>query len=288
MLSHIYLRSRALFAVFAVLAAAFVLLIRQSDANRPAPTLKSQESLLQDFVKSCIAIAPGTDVFPGQFQMGGHFASPFAIAERVVEMKKPFRISRFEMTQELYAAVTGANPSRWKGPRNSVESMNWLQAEACCSKLTAMLRSAKLIQKDEVVRLPTESEWEYCCRAGSSTRYSFGDAATIATDEGPVASVLNGYAWHTGNAAGNDPAVGVLKPNTWGLYDMHGYLWEYVADSYDATRVADSDQAGATVRVIRGGSWRDHFTMLSSGARLPIPDHTSSDAIGFRCVIAAE
>ena len=261
------------------------------------PYAKAQEAagrtsdvLLKDFVDNCVLIEPGTDKFPQQFQMGRHFESSFALPERTVSLSHSFRISKFEMTQELYAAIVGKNPSRWKGPRNSVESMTFLDAEIFCTKLTVQLRAAKLLAPNEVVRLPTEAEWEYCCRAGTDTLYSFGDSASTEADPDAGTSILNDYAWHTGNAAGNDPAVGVLKPNPWGLFDMHGYLWEFVSDKYiapDATNsdVPDTATSGATIRIIRGGSWRDHASHLTSGTRLPIPDHVSSDAIGFRCVI---
>src|SRR5206468_970100 len=109
--------------------------------------------------------------------------------------------------------VMGQNPSRWKGPRNSVEMMSWEDANEFCGKITRKLRKQGLIEKAEVIRLPTESEWEYCCRAGTTTKYSFGDKARKDGDVSPKASILNDYGWHTGNAAGNDPAVGVLKPN---------------------------------------------------------------------------
>lgn len=267
------------------------LAVASDAAAQDAVDGRTQNDLLQDFVDNCVLIEPGTEKYPQQFQMGRHFESPFALPERTVAMSQLFRISKFEMTQELYAAITGANPSRWKGPRNSVESMSFLDAEMFCTKLNAKLRAAKLIAPNEVVRLPTEAEWEYCCRAGTHTRYSFGDSASSKTDNVDATSFLNEYAWHTGNAAGNDPAVGVLKPNPWGLFDMHGYLWEYVSDRYAVTAAPETaalDQAtpGATIRIIRSGSWRDHASRLTSGARLPIPDHVSSDAIGFRCVIA--
>lgn len=248
----------------------------------------TRNDLLKDFVDNCVLIEPGTEKFPQQFQLGRHFESPFALPERTVAMTQSFRISKFEMTQELYAAINGANPSRWKGPRNSVECMSFLDAEMFCQKFTAQLHAAKLIAPNDVVRLPTEAEWEYCCRAGTDTLYSFGDKTRTQADAATASSILNEYAWHTGNAAGNDPAVGVLKPNPWGLFDMHGYLWEYVSDTYDASPASTPRKAtaGASTRIIRSGSWRDHASHLTSGARLPIPDHVSSDAIGFRCVIA--
>ena len=277
-----------LFVAFAVTHFVF----RTPCAEAQDAAERTPDVLLKDFVDNCVLIDPGTDMFPQQFQMGRHFASPFALPERTVSMSRSFRISKFEMTQELYAAITGKNPSRWKGPRNSVESMTFLDAEIFCAKLTMQLRASKLLAPNEIVRLPTEAEWEYCCRAGTDTLYSFGDSAGTEADRDAATSILNDYAWHTGNAAGNDPAVGVLKPNPWGLFDMHGYLWEFVSDAYvasDATKSNASDQApaGAATRIIRGGSWRDHAANLTSGSRLPIPDHVSSDAIGFRCVIAS-
>jgi formylglycine-generating enzyme required for sulfatase activity len=268
------------------------LLCGPADASaQDAVAGQTRNDLLQGFVEDCVLIEPGTEKFPQQFQLGRHFESPFALPECTVTMSQSFRISKFEMTQGLYAAITGANPSRWNGPRNSVESMSFLDAEMFCTKLTAQLRAANLITPNDVVRLPTEAEWEYCCRAGTDTQYSFGDSASTDTDGADATSILNEYAWHTGNAAGNDPAVGVLKPNPWGLFDMHGYLWEYVSDKYTVPNAGDSRAPdriipGATTRIIRSGSWRDHASLLTSGARLPIPDHVSSDAIGFRCVIA--
>ena len=101
---------------------------------------------------------------------------------------------------------------------------------------------------------PAKAEWEYCCRAGTTTKYSFGDEAQKPGDVTPKATLLGEYGWHTGNAAGNDPPVGALKPNPWGLYDMHGYLWEFTADGWnpdykqapqDGTAAKGSDEGGA-------------------------------------------
>ena len=205
-------------------------------------------------------------------------------------MSTAFRISRYEVTQELYRAVMGVNPSRWKGERNSVEMVSFQDAQQFCVKLTLMLRDEKLLTDKEIVRLPTEAEWEYCCRAGTTTPFSFGASATAEGDQENIASVLNEFGWHTGNAAGNDPVVGALKPNAWGLYDFHGYLWEYVSDSYvvsaaGANETKQDSPAANAARIIRGGSWRDHHSLLTSSSRTVIPAHAASDAIGFRCVI---
>jgi formylglycine-generating enzyme required for sulfatase activity len=243
---------------------------------------KVDEKIIQRFVEECVLIQPGIDPFPETFQMGGLNEGPRSLSPKSVAMPIKFRINRYEVTQELYETVMGVNPSRWKGPRNSVEMVSFQDAEKFCTKLTVLLQAKKMIAANEEVRLPTEAEWEYCCRAGTTTRYSFGDSATADGDQKPQASILNDYAWHTGNAAGNDPAVGSLKPNPWGLYDMHGYLWEFVSDPYP------SGPEKSATRIVRGGSWRDDFTMLTSAWRSTLPHDSTSDAIGFRCVIAEQ
>jgi formylglycine-generating enzyme required for sulfatase activity len=190
----------------------------------------------------------------------------------------------------------GRNPSRWKGPRNSAEMMTWTEANEFCRRITLRLHEAGRIGPNEVIRLPSEAEWEYCCRAGTTTAYSFGEHATRPGDEGPQASLLDAYAWHTGNAAGNDPPVGALKPNSWGLYDMHGYLWEYTADDWhdiytnapaDGSAWTGSSGESAPI-VLRGGSWKDAHPQLRSAARRPAPRDARNDAVGFRCVRASE
>jgi formylglycine-generating enzyme required for sulfatase activity len=146
---------------------------------------------------------------------------------------------------------------------------------------------------DEEIRLPSEAEWEYCCRAGTTTKYNFGDEATKSGDEGNIASILNDYAWHTGNAAGNDPPVGAKKPNAWGLYDMHGYLWEFVADdwhdNYESTPHDGTPAAGGKADspgVLRSGSWKDKYPLLTSTARRQVGPKEVGDEIGLRCVKA--
>ena len=205
-------------------------------------------------------------------------------------------MARYEVPQNLYEAVMGNNPSVWQGKgreRNSVELLKWSDAVKFCREATKLMRQAELIEADEEIRLPMEAEWEYCCRAGTTTKYSFGNSAIEPGDKGNNASNLNPYAWHTGNASGNDPPVGALKPNAWGLYDMHGYLWEYVSDAWHSNYdnapgrgISWDGEKTHVARVIRGGSWRDPYQLLESSTRWAIPDHVLSDAIGFRCVKA--
>lgn len=256
--------------------------------DRPTATpSETAEKAIERFVHECVAITPGKGQYPAKSVIGAKSPLENELPRREIRLKHNFRISKFEVTQELYQAVAGQNPSRWKGPRNSVENVSWHDAVSFCTQLTKTLRNRKLIDADEVVRLPTALEWEYCCRAGTATKFSFGDDVSDSADS---TSTLDAHAWHTGNAAGNDPAVGVLKPNPWGLYDVHGYLWEFVSDEKipDSKDGGGQKNAAAPVRIIRGGSWKDAHPLLSSSAYLTVSDDTVSDAIGFRCVIARQ
>jgi formylglycine-generating enzyme required for sulfatase activity len=184
----------------------------------------------------------------------------------------------------LYQHIMGKNPSKWMGRRNSVEMVNWDEANEFCRKLTAELRKMKLIGEDEVIRLPSEAEWEYACRAGTTTAWSFGDKEE---DLGP-------HAWYNKNSKGYDPPVGQKKPNPWSLYDMHGYIWEWCADSWSPSHEG-ADPAGgprsdraAKQRVIRGGSWGDSADSSRSAFRQGEAVEARNDRIGFRCVKAKE
>ena len=249
---------------------------------------------LKTFRSEFVLIQPGEGKFPKSFRRG----SEEAASERPVKevtIAKPFLMAKYEVPQDLYELVMGHNPSRWKGPRNAVEMMTFREAEEFCQHITSDLRKAKLIGDRQVVRLPTEAEWEYCCRAGTETAYSFGDDAQGEGDQGNKASLLDPYAWHTGNAAGNDPPVGKLKPNAWGLYDMHGYLWEFCSDPWtadyseapvDGTAKAAVDESAH--RTIRGGSWKDRYDQLRSATRKRIDPDQRDDAVGIRCVLTVD
>ncbi len=240
-----------------------------------------QLALLKTFREEFFSLTPGQEPFPRDFNMGRDDGPASERPAHRVALK-PFAIARYEVPQNLWQAVMGTNPSRWKGPRNSVEMLTWDEANEFCARVTVLLREATLIGPEQTVRLPTEAEWEYAARAGSTTRYSFGDDV----------SDLDAHAWSTRNAAGNDPAVGVLKPNAWQLYDVHGYLWEWCADTWhedytgapaDGTAWTAGDDESQ--RVLRGGSWKDPAEQLTSTFRRPADRTLKDDAVGLRCVL---
>ena len=160
-----------------------------------------------------------------------------------VTLSKPFYMGVTEVTQAQYEAIMGTNPSHFKGATNPVDRVSWDDATEFCKKLSEKTRRA--------VRLPTEAEWEYACRAGSKTRFCFGDA-----EEG-----FEDYGWYGANSGNTTHPVGQKKPNAWGLYDMHGNVWEWCSDwygEYAAGQAADpTGPAKGEDRVLRGGCWGD-------------------------------
>jgi formylglycine-generating enzyme required for sulfatase activity len=249
--------------------------------KKPPP--RGKEEALKLFVEEFVRITPGKGKHPASFVMGSPGDAPAAEKPPTRVTLAPFAIARYEVTQELYLAVTGKDPSKWKGPRNSVEMVSWADAVNFCKKVTADLRERKLIAANEVIRLPSEAEWEYACRAGTTTPYSFGGLDKIGE-----------HAWYKDNSKGYDPPVGAKKPNPWGLYDMHGYIWEWCADSWHPGHKGASAtgkprvKKGEKGRVLRGGSWADPANACRSAYRRRASVDFRSDKVGFRCVLARE
>ncbi len=240
-----------------------------------------KDMILQRFVEEFILLTPGQGKYPVSFVMGSD--KDGADAERPahrVTLAQPFAMARYEVTQELYQIIMGVNPSKWKGPRNSVEMIDWSEANEFCAKVTRALQERKRIAADERIRLPSEAEWEYACRAGTSSRYTFGDDV----------AELTHYAWYKDNSKGYDPPVGQKRSNAWGLYDLHGYVFEWCLDRWHPSYENAPADGSAWVdgaspeRVIRGGAWSAGADAARSAARSHVPAETRSDAIGFRCV----
>jgi len=187
-----------------------------------------------------------------------------------VRIRKPFYLGRCEVTQAEYERVVGSNPSQFKGdPSCPVEIVNWDEATAFCRKLGEVAQEQAARAE---YRLPTEAEWEYACRAGTTTTWYSGN------DEG----ALKEHGWFSFNADRKTHPVGQKSPNAWGLYDMHGNVWEWCqdwwGDRYYATSPMD-DPLGATggsIRVNRGGGW-DYDASLGRAS------YRNGDDPGYRC-----
>jgi formylglycine-generating enzyme required for sulfatase activity len=238
--------------------------------------------MAQTFPKPDMVFIP-----PGSFIMG----SPPDEADRGdnegpltwVTISRGFWMGKYEVTQGEYQAVMGNNPSAFPGdPRRPVEMEDWYDATNYCAKLTEQERTAGRIPADGSYRLPTEAEWEYACRAGTSTRFSFGDD--------PAYVDLGNYAWHDGNSGGMSHPVGEKLPNPWGLYDMHGNVFEWCQDFYHWRLPGGSvvDPKGpltGSVPVFKGGAWTWSASWCRSAYRdYPWAASDERSFFGFRVV----
>jgi formylglycine-generating enzyme required for sulfatase activity len=218
----------------------------------------------------------------GEFLMGsqeteeGHTGNEGPVHR--LRITKPFYLGVYEVTQADYENVVGENPSEFKGAARPVECVSWEDAVAFCRKLSA--------KEGQEYRLPTEAEWEYACRAGTTTPFSFGSVL-----KGQEANCDGNYPYGTttkGPFLGRTTKVGSYAANAFGLYDMHGNVWEWCADWYDAEYYKHSpseDPPGAasgSYRVYRGGGWfLDASGCRASCRRGGVPGYRGA-ILGFR------
>jgi formylglycine-generating enzyme required for sulfatase activity len=222
----------------------------------------------------------------GEFYMGSEESDDEKPVHKV-KIKNPFYLGSYPVTQREWKSIMGDNnnPSYSKGDDLPVEQVSWDDVQEFIMKLNEKEGTDKF-------RMPSEAEWEYACRAGTTTRYSFGDSK----------SKLGYYAWYDKNSGSKTHLVGQKKPNPWGLYDMHGNVHEWVQDdwhdSYDGAPTDGGawESGDGANRVARGGSWfnfaggcrsaiRDyyvpHFRYFSLGFRILVP-HFRYFSLGFR------
>ena len=242
-----------------------------SAGHRAEPTVLAEPpKLITNSIGMKLALIP-----PGEFLMGSPDSDKDAGGDEKpqhrVRITQPFYLGMYAVTQGQYRTVTGANPSKVQGSDDlPVETVSWDDAIAFCKKLSE--------SDGETYRLPTEAEWEYAGRAGSTTRYSFGDDAAS----------LGEYAWFSDNSEGKTHPVGQKRPNAVGLFDLHGNVWEWCSDWFDPAYYGQSPGADplgpsqTAFRVFRGGCWLS----VPQFARSAIRDRNSpayrNYDVGFR------
>jgi len=216
-------------------------------------------------------------IHPGAFAMGSDKIADERPAHNVT-IAKPFYFGKYLVTQVQWENVMGANPSVFHGATNPVDSVSWND----CQKFVAKL-SEKLPGK--IFRLPTEAEWEYACRAGSHTEYSFGDSETA----------LMEFAWDRVNSGARTHPVGGKAPNAWGLYDMQGNVWEWCQDLWHPSYSEAPTNENAWIqdgdvwyRVVRGGSWNNYGPALRAARRARNLPSLRLDFYGVRLVLAVD
>jgi formylglycine-generating enzyme required for sulfatase activity len=222
----------------------------------------------------------------GTFWMGsGELGMDRENPQHRVTITHDYYLGKYLVSQEQYEQVTATNPSWFcaagKGKdkvvgldtrRFPVEQVSWDDAKEFCAKLSRLT--------GHNCDLPTEAEWEYACRAGTTTRYSFGDSP----------NQLKDHAWYDGNSSGRTHEVGTKLPNAWGLYDMYGNVMEWCADWYEERYYRESPKENpqgpddGSGRILRGGSWYDSAWCCRSTSRGDFPSHRYS-LVGFRVAI---
>ncbi len=207
----------------------------------------------------------------GNFIMGENSES------HPVTLTKSFYVGIKQVTQKQFEFVMESKPSIFKRGSNPVETVSWNEAVEFCRRLSA---EPKEKRKGRLYRLLTEAEWEYACRAGTTTMFSFGDNA----------KQLVRYAWCYENSREPHP-VGSKKPNPWGLYDMHGNVWEWCWDRYgnypEGLAIDPKGPANGWFRVIRGGGWKGEAVNCRSASRDRYSPTGRDYDIGFRVAMSS-
>ena len=213
----------------------------------------------------------------GTFRMGGdkklERAEDHETPRHVVKISSAFFMGKYEVTQAQWSEIMNNNPSEFKDGTRPMERVSWNDAQAFIQKLN-------IKEGTNTYRLPTEAEWEYAARAGSESSYGFGGDVDI----------LSQYAWYNKNSAGETHPAGQLKPNAWGLFDMHGNVHEWCQDWFDRkyyTQSPSNDPSGPSsglAKALRGGDWgsEDWYCRCASRS-LSSPDRRSN-RLGFRLI----
>ena len=234
----------------------------------PGGLAKGQDKTYTNSIGMELVLIPA-----GSFMMGSEKGHENKKPVHKVTISQPFYIGKYPVTQSQWVAVMGSNPSRYKGSDNPVENVTWNEVQDFIIKLNAKEGHSRY-------RLPTEAEWEYAARAGTSSEFFFGDNQ----DE------LSKYGWYNGNSGKTTHPVGQKLPNAWGLYDVYGNILEWVQDRFgDYSVAAEIDPKGppsGSGRVIRGGSFNSSAEYCRSANRYIFsPDYRFGN-LGFRLALS--
>jgi formylglycine-generating enzyme required for sulfatase activity len=208
-------------------------------------------------------------------------AGSFLSNQRPITLTHDFWLGKFEVTQAEYSSLTGHNPSHFQEETNRpVEKVSYLNAAAYCSLLTQREREAGRLPVPFAYRLPTEAEWEFACRAGSTNTYSFGDDPAQADP----------FAWTLENSESKTHPVGEKKPNAWGLYDMHGNVWEWCSDWFakDTNITPLMDPVGPSAgkfKIFKGGGWNQTVEFARPANRFMMSPSNGIHFVGFRLAL---
>jgi formylglycine-generating enzyme required for sulfatase activity len=245
---------------------------------------------LQRNVEETVTLADGVSltfvlVPPGRFRAGSPPAEEGRDADEAlhtVVLPAPFDLGKYEVTQAQYAAVTGKNPSRFKGPDRPVEQVSWQEATEFASRLSEKSGTRY------IYRLPTEAEWEFGCRGGlgSACPFGVGDGRSLSSLEANFNGDYPAGGARKGPALEETCRPGSYPPNALGLYDMHGNVWEWCADWYGAYPASEEVAPGGPVsgseRVSRGGGWQSHAQFCRSARRRGDEPGARNFMLGFR------
>jgi formylglycine-generating enzyme required for sulfatase activity len=226
---------------------------------------------------------------PGTFLMGSRNELFSEAPPHEVTIAHPFCLGKYPVTQRQWELVTGANPSHFgPSPEHPVDSVSWADASHFCELLS---RRCGL-----TVRLPSEAEWEYACRAGTSAEFFFSGAGPFVDDEAvphEIRLALRDYAWFHENSGGTTHTVGEKRPNPWGLHDLTGNVWEWCADHWhDGYTGAPADgrpwveaAPRRPLRCLRGGAWDMNGFRCRSTYRSWDWEQMATSRIGLRICI---
>lgn len=207
-------------------------------------------------------------------------AGSFTRMNHQVVLSRDYWLGKYEVTQGEFAALMGRNPSQFTGDSNRpVEKVSFMDATAYCAHLTRRQREAGNLPPGYEYRLPTEAEWEYACRAGAVTQFSFGDDPATAAD----------HAWTEENSEGTTHPVGRKLPNAWGFHDLHGNVWEWCQDWFaEYPTSAEVDPVGPPTgkfKVFRGGSWNHAAKFARITSRFMMAPSNGIHFAGFRVTL---